>query len=251
MVSFTTRDGRVARRHIRWPADLGPLVDALTVTMPSVVGPPAPPPEALVTETSPEASTSAPVPERTVDLGPELPPAADRATDAAPRPVSFVVFAGGGARTSGRTDVVTPQGQLGLGVVYRGWQLDVVGRLEAEHDVGPETRLHGELSSLGGGVRASRRTSVGSFVIVSGVSLALQYASLESRRAERHIERDWLEPRAGAFFGVVGPRIGRFRIRGEILGEVALASGDPTAALPATAGLGVGGMIGVETSFLP
>ena len=250
MVTFTTWDGRVAQRHIRHPNELGPLVDALTVTVPPEPVPAiGPPPMLAITESSPTATEPAEGPIPALQL--EAPTNEDRPTVPAPGRTALVVFAGGGARMDGRS-AVAPQGQLGLGVAIGKWELDLVGRIEAEHDMESTAHVHNEASSMGVGARVGRREKVGPLLLVTGVSVAAQYASVEAHlsRTERK-EVDFLEPRAGAFIGVVGPRLGRFRLRGEVIGEVALSQRAGTTDLPATSGWGVGCMFGLETSFLP
>lgn len=251
MVTFTTHDGRIAQRHIRRPNELRPLFDALTVTVPPAAAPepePGPTPLLAITESSPDATV--PVEEPMPELVLSAPTGGDdRSTSPAPGRPALLLFVGGGARTDGRSEV-TPQGQLGVGVGLGKWELGVIGRIEAEHDLG--TKQNGEASSMGVGARLARRERIGPIVLVTGVAMSAQWASVEAHPSRtQHAEVDFLEPRAGAFVGFVGPRVGRFRLRGEVLGELALSQRTGTAELPVTSGLGIGAMFGVETSFLP
>jgi hypothetical protein len=255
-VELTTRDGRTARRWIAEPGELVPLVHALLVASPL----PGPGERVSSSDADPEASpaldlqmeqpSSAP-PEGGADVVPSPPPGARS------RAQVFVSFAAGLKVPS--ADGAAPFGQLALGVTHGRWDLGGFGAWELEHDL-TEGRANGHtsLGAIGGGALVGRREQLGPTWLVAGGTFGL-YAVDEDRGRRRsavadghpadgHADESFVEPRAGAYVGVVFPRTARVRAKVQLGGEMALASHTPRSVLlPATPPWGLGLSVGLET----
>jgi hypothetical protein len=255
VVTFTTRDGRIAQRHIHRPAELMPLVDALTVTVPPAV---------VAAPVAPEATIAFPAEEEQEEesVAPAMAPAEPAMArpanhDVAPSSngrTALLFHASGGAKRSGRADSVAPQAEFGMSVALRRWELGLVGRVEAERDLATSAASRVELSSIGAGARVGRRDALGNVLVLTGLAFSGQAATLESHsrtQSNAEHEKTFFDPRLGAYIGAVSPPIGPVRFRGDLMAEVAVTPRPASSDFPAAPGWGVGAMLGVETSFLP
>ncbi len=248
-VTFTTRDERTATRRISRPSDLGPLIEALLVTVPEA------PSRPTVAAAAADETASEPAGDwSALDTPPtEATPAERPATNRADR--GGLVVALGAGMTVGAGDAGA-LGQLELGYVTRGWELGVVGRLEPAHEA-PKTTAHASLTAIGASVLAAHRAALGSSTLIFGGTLGVFDISEEARRDatptgdQRH-EDDLADVRVGAMLGWLAPRIGPIRLRGQVDAQLGLLEETPKYAdLPSNPRFTLAFTLGAETNLLP
>lgn len=228
-VAFTTRDGRQAVRALRSPDEIGPLVDALLVTLP------AQPPEPATAEAPVAATSSAPVDR--VDHPP---------TPTTDPPVRVVLRADGGGRVGSPGGFTSPSVSAGAGTIIRAWELAVFGQWDpTAYVLTPgETPRGFAMSRYAVGVAAGRRAALGPVSFVFGLSTAIAVTNESSadtneqstggqsvgnqatggltgngQSASAEGRRSTAEPLAGAYVGVVYPRRSPLRLRSELSAE--------------------------------
>ncbi len=248
-VTFTTRDGRMAVRHIAQPSELAPLVDALVITGPVQDEPPAP------HVAPPPLSPTLPV---------QTPYAREAPVSDAPRTLAdrgrVLLSVGAGLRHAPGFEGSGVAG-VEIAALLGRWELGLMGRWEADQepdDDRPSGHVH--LSAIGGGLVLGHRAPVGPFVLVVGAT-AGAFAARESLvkrtlatdgRHESRTSDSFVDPRLGAYAGLVFPLLGRFRLRSQIDAAFGVGSHVASSAeLPALPKWSFTLAIGVETSVLP
>jgi hypothetical protein len=246
LVTFTTRDGRVAERHIDAPAELRATAEALLVTIP-----PAPPPQQAE---EPQPARSPALSDPSI-RGPSLP--SGETGEEPPRPAGggsrFGVLVGAGAGVAATAGELGGAGQVRAGLATDRWEFGLAGQVEPERD-GKRATGHVSTSVIGAGAYAARRAVYGPVVVLLGGGAGLAVVSEEARRGTRQhpAHGDLLEPRLGVMVGVIGPTLGRWRLRSQLEAQVGLGSHampdvDPAGPPQLTAAL----TVGVETTVFP
>lgn len=224
-VALETRDGRRALRRVERPAELGPLVRALLVTVPDA----AEEPPAIPAEAPP------PPPPEPTSGGPA--PASDATPAAPPRSgVHPFTSLSGGVRFPS-SDAGGPLAQLAGGVTLDGWELGAFGRWEVEHRQSetPETD-HTANDAIGGGALVGRRLALGPGVLALGGTLAVYAVEQELSRHHRDASaptahESFADPRAGAYAAFLVPTRAPVRTRIQLGGELAALEHVPANAL--------------------
>ena len=199
-LTFTTNDGRTARRELEDPLELVPTVQAL-----STEGPPAEPPSAVAALDGRRA--------------PARIPADHAAPGAATAPKGYELSPLWGAQIgfrAGADHLITPCISAFGAVPLDRWELGILARYEAHYvstlggnEDAPET------SSAVFGVTAGRRDPLGSVVVRSGLT-----GLLAAVHEEGGGKRGQAEARLGAYGGAVVPLSRRVGLRADLAFEV-------------------------------
>jgi hypothetical protein len=236
---FTTRDGRQAVRQLQSPDELGPIVDALLVTLPPA--PPAPPAPAVATEPAPSSSvTGAPL---------ERPPVPPLASSAGAH-VVFQLLAGGRVGESG--GFVSPTFGLRGGVLAGAWEFTAFGQWDPVHAMVAGAPAGFSMSRYAVGVQAGRRAAVAASALAFGAttSIAVTNEVGQDGGGGSSGGPSAAEPLVGAYLALVYPRSSRLRVRPELAADVVATrvghtySIDP--ALPALPWWSASASIGIE-----
>ncbi len=223
-VAFTTRDGRQAIRPLRSPDEIGPLVEALLVTLPAETGASdvAEPP------TAPTSSTP-------VDRAPPQP---------VPTTARFVLHAEGGGRVSSPGSFASPSIGASAGALVGAWDLSAFGRWDPAYVLGAGAAPQGfAMSRYAVGVTAGRRAALGGTSFLFGLSTGIAVTSEswadpngQSTGTQPMGSQGTggptgnqnngtagggsaAEPLAGVYVGVVFPRRSPLRLRSELSAE--------------------------------
>jgi hypothetical protein len=222
LVAFTTLDGRQTVRPVESPAEIGPLVDALLVTIPA---------------RQPQ--------------GGERPPAGTPAVDRVPpQPAAtaarIVVNGAAGVRLSSPGGFASPSIGASAGVLAGAWELSAFGRFDPTYAVllgGAPAAF--KMNRYAVGVAASRRVALGAVAVPIGLSTGVAVTSetasgttnggptgdgqasggptgnVDSNAGQASlIHASAAEPLVGAFAGIVYPRRSHVRIRSDLAGEI-------------------------------
>jgi hypothetical protein len=247
-LTFTTRDGRVAQRRISQPTELRALIEALLVTIPEE-------PRARSTSVTP-ARESFPLP---TEPAPTVEPAgtpdvlAKRQLD-----VGHLLLGVGGGVKVWPGSPASAVGQVAVAWVHERWELGLIARWEPG-DASQTATGHLHVSALGGRATLGRREPIGDLVLVFGSSAGVFVAQedykqqgLDDEPNRLKVHDAFVDPRLGAYVGLVVPTSQRFRLRAQVDGEVALSSYTPESAyLTAFPRWNFGLTLGAEAAFLP
>lgn len=233
-ITFTTTDGRVARRIVRGSQELQPTVEAL------LVNPPPP---------LPAAAAPGPAPER---AAPPTPPTDDRR----PSEVHFHVAAIGGVRLGLPGAYGAPTVGLRPSGTFGGWELGAAVEYDPTHVYLPGGLPSGvTLWSFAAGVQLGRRESLGAFGLGYGAGVGVAAIREEAPDASGAAKvADFGQPRVSAYGRVVVPRESRWRGTLDLgvdggLGSVKRRATE-AANLPDLPRWGLGLGLGVEASLL-
>ena len=255
LVSFTTRDGRRAVRPLRSPDEIGPLVEALLVT--------------LADDTPTPAVAESPISSATASSVEGQPPPAGGAPDR-----TVLLFGGGGL--VGSPGLASPSIGAGVGTLVGAWELSGFGRWEPSYVlVNRGAWPSFSMSRCTVGLTAGRRAQLGGASFALGLRAGVAVTSEDGSDpsgpssgggsgsssgsggpsrggpgggAEGAASTP--EPLAGAYVGFVFPRRAAVRVRPELSVEaVASRVGrtlrlDPS--LPSVPWWGASASIGLE-----
>jgi hypothetical protein len=214
-VEFTTVDGRTTTRTIDTPDDLGPLLDALLVTLPRedpVPAPVAPPPS----------------------LAPAPPPDMQESHASAPASAAstrLALRAAAGARISSPGAFASPSFGIGAGCLLGAWEVSAFGVLDPMHALMANARPAGfTMSRYAVGVAVGRRAPIGSMALAAGLSTSVAVTN-ESGPDDGEVSGAQLgdghaggataaEPLVATYVGFVYPRGSSIRLRPELSAEV-------------------------------
>ncbi len=254
-VSFTTVDGRTARRRIGGPRELLALVEALLVNGRDPA--PAPPPEpTTVAQTHaslPADASSEPGPRSLVAFEAGEAARGSPLRSEAPR---LLLGAGAGVKGSFPRDTLAGVGQVFAGASFARWELAAFGRWELEHDAPSDANVRRlRFSAVGGGAMLGRREPVGPFILLAGARAAVLAA--EEERVGHHdtgregkVFDDFLDPRLGLYAGCILLESSRVRFRVEVDADAGLVEHrTEVAELPGFPRWNLGISLGAETGL--
>lgn len=219
---FTTRDGRQALRRLQSPEELGPVVDALRVTLQPLPPPPRAPP-------SPPAVAPAPA---------EAPIAAPASSMAA---VFLQLTAG--TRISGPGSFASPSLAARAGVVLRNWELTAFAQWDPLYGLVEGGAPPGfAMSRYAAGVGMGRRVALAGTQVGLGVITSVAVVREYGREDEPVPEgtstslsgQSGAEPTVGAYLGLVWPRRSELRARAELSADAVVARVDRPLTLDAS-----------------
>jgi hypothetical protein len=214
-VEFTTVDGRTTSRTIETPDDLGPLVDALLVTLPREDPAPSP--------ATPAPHAEAPPPPETRET-PPLAPASAASTRLALR-------AAAGARFSSPGAFASPSFGIGAGCLLGAWEVSAFGVLDPMHALLASARPTGfTMSRYAVGVAVGRRVPLGAVAFAAGLTTSVAVTN-EARPDDGDVSGTQLgdgqaggasaaEPLVATYVGLVYPRGSSIRLRPELSAEI-------------------------------
>jgi hypothetical protein len=219
-VLFTTRDGRQTVRPLDSPDEVGPLVDALLVTLPdehdpAVEQPPIPPSKVTF-----------------VDRAPAQP---------AGTPARIALHAAAGGRVSSPGGFASPSFSAGAGVLVGAWELSAFGVWDPAHVlIGGGAPTGFSMSRYAVGVAVGRRVPVGGVSVAFGVGTGVAVTSEAAADVNgtgggqtgggqtgggqtgggQNGGLSQAEPLVAAYGGLVYPRRSPVRLRSELSAEV-------------------------------
>jgi hypothetical protein len=239
-VTFTTADGRTAKRELAEPEELAPTLRALRVTGP-LAG--APESETSTDRSPPDLATAGPRPE--ADSGPApRSPGKTKRVDSSP---SFAFL--GGAR-GGESQLASPVLRASASVALERWELGVLGGFDLHYGHVPAASAPSDTWAWLAGVGVGRREPVGSVALLGGGRLMLA-ALRQEADAEGPREYSRAEIRVGAYGGLVLPRRAAWRFRADLGTELVPhdigAAEDDRSRSPITPWWAASLILGVET----
>ncbi len=201
-VVFTTRDGRSTVRPLDTPDEIGPLVDALLVTI-------------AESPRAPAAVAVAPPGPSSINAKPTEP-----AVLAPPQRLARVVLRGGGG---GRVSLgfpsafVSPSISAGAGVLVGPWELSVFGVSDPVHALLSRHVPGFTLSRYAVGVAFGRLLAVGGGTVDLGTStsMAIAFEDATSATGSNGGQSNG-EPMVGVYAGFSYPRRSMVRVRTEL-----------------------------------
>lgn len=228
---FTTKDGRVAKRALGSPEELGPQVDALVVAAGSFAPPPPPPPS------------------------PSTPPAGSK-------PAALLALGGLGGRLASANDrgsvrYLAPNVAAGMHGIVGPWELGIFVEWAPRYfDLSKDELAGFGMSSVLLGVGAGRRTPVGAGALRYGLALAVLQVNARADGADGStLAKSAAQTHAGLVVGWVHPASRSTRLSAGVRGEAVIARGtgkkvEADRALPPLPGFGAVLTLGVETLIL-
>lgn len=256
-VSFTTVDGRTARRRIGGPRELLGLVEALVVNErdPAPMPPPARDPLAVASDHV-EAQSAAPFASGGRTLVAFEADEAARSSSSRTAAPSLLLGAGAGVKGSFPRDALAGVGQVFAGTSFGRWELAAFGRWELEHDAPSDANVRRvRYSALGGGGMFGRREPIGPFLLLAGARAAVLAA--EEERVGHHeagregkVEDSFLDPRLGLYAGCILLESSRVRFRVQVDADAGLVEHrTELAQLPSFPRWNLGISLGAETGL--
>jgi hypothetical protein len=265
-LTFVTRDGRTATRHLRASSELRPVVEGLLVTFPmspasgaAAASAPAPASAPASGAAAASAPASASAPAAASAAAPDAAPAAAAGTGLADArgsglakgpvaaPAHVLLSGEAGVRLGLSRAFLGPAFGLAGAFTLAGWELGVLGLWEpANFELSSKAPSGSRISALGAGVRAGRRERFGAAYLYYAAQLVIVSDTLVADSVTAPATSD---PRFGVLAGLAWPRASSQRIRlqlgfdynpyrrGQLLG-----SGLPR--------WGIGLMVGFETEAL-
>ena len=205
-VTFVTRDGRRAERIVHDASELGPTLDALGITGLRE-------PKELSTKES-EAPATRPA---TAPVEADRSPPSRRETGRAEHDHSAIFAFSAGTR-GGADSLITPLFTGSASLSLDGWELGVMGALEAQYfDVAADSR-RAPGSAISAGVLAGRRQPLGGAAVFLGTRLVL--AALNDESEVDAGRRGRAEMRVGSYLGVALPSSASTRFRADVAADI-------------------------------
>lgn len=230
LVTYTTDDGRSARRVVGRPDELGPTLDALHVTLPEVEPPariePSLPAPALRTREQTASAVAPPPP--------------------APADSSTVLALEAGSR-GGADHLVSPVVSGSASLSFSRWELGVTAALDLQYFDVASSPVRAPSSAVVAGVMLGRREPLGAVSVLAGGRLLL--AALNDEREVDSGDRGRAEARFASYVGVVFPRREKTRFRAELGVDVVphdVGGSSGSAEEPTTPWWAVTTLVGVE-----
>lgn len=208
MIAFSTRDGRQTLRPISSPEEIGPLIDALVVTVPA---------EAAVP----------PIPVPSEDTSGDVETPADGRPGDRQDTARMVFHAAAGGRMSSPGGFASPSVDMTAAMLVGAWEVAASGRWDPSYSLLHPAPQAFTMSRCAVSAVAGRRVVAGGAAIAFGLSTGVSVTSEAGSEGRNQPAGDAraagnsaAEPLLGTYLGLVYPRASQLRLRSELSGEV-------------------------------